>query len=175
MTAVDLQCLTGFQFFTELGGQHVRFNHSAAVAANLSAAVIVDLGTGSCWSFVPGGAPPIVLISVAVDSLRRHTNLVAPDAKGFFVVQMNRYVKAFRGQFEKLGDQFPAETNGALFEIVPDAEVAQHLKEGQVLVVANLIDVICSEALLAAGESLGGRGLLSHEKGLEGHHPGAGE
>ena len=175
VAAVDGQRLSRLQLFTELSGQLIRFDHPAAVAAFISATVIMDFRTGSGGSFIAGRAPPVVFVAVAVDVWLRNSDLVTPDGKGLFVVQMDGHVETFRFQLEKLGDQLPAVAHRPFFEVVSNAEVAQHLKEGQVLVVADLVNVVGPKAFLAAGESFGGRGLLAHEKGLERNHASAGE
>ena len=94
---------------------------------------------------------------------------------GLVVVQVDGDVQALRLQAEQAGAEVPGEGDGVLLEVVADAEVAQHLEEGEVLVVAYLVDVGGAEGLLAAGETATGRGLLAHEEGLEGHHAGGGE
>ena len=93
-----------------------------------------------------------------------------PQIVSFVVVQVDGDVHALRLQAEQPGAQVPREGDGVLLEVVPDAEIAQHLEEGQVLVVAHLVNVGGAEGLLTAGEAATGWGLLAHEEGLEGHH-----
>ena len=66
-----------------------------------------------------------------------------------------------------LCDKFPGPVHRFRFEVVADREIAQHLKEGQVLVVSDLFHVGGPEALLHRGEALGWRRGLAHEVGLE--------
>ena len=100
---------------------------------------------------------------------------LAPVAEGLLVVQVDGDVQALRGQVEVLGHELPGPGDGVFLEVVADAEVTQHLEEGQVLVVAHLVHVGGAEALLAGGEALGGGCSLPHEVGLELDHAGAGE
>ena len=48
---------------------------------------------------------------------------------------MDSNEKFIRVQPKFLGDQLPGEIYSALFEVIADAEISQHLKEGQVFVV----------------------------------------
>ena len=175
MTAIYGQGFARRQFLTEQGGQFLGGNHPPAAAALLSAAVVMDLGARSSGAFVSGWSPPIVFVAIAVDAICGHANLIPPEGISILIVQMDGDVETVRVQFEKLGDQLPAEVDRSLFKIIADAEVAQHLEEGQVFVVADFVDVGGAETLLAAGEPLGWRGLLSHEEGLKRHHARAGE
>ena len=175
MAAVDVAGGTAVAFLAQLGGEDVDRDHAARVAALLHATVVVDFGAGAGWSLGASGSPPVVLVAVAVDALRRDADLVVPDAVGLVIVEVDGHVEAIGGEAEELGHQLPGEAYGAFLEVVADAEIAQHFEESQVLVVAHLIDVGGAKALLAAGESSGGRGLLAHEERLEGDHSGAGE
>ena len=78
-------------------------------------------------------------------------------------------------QAKLLGNQLPREAYCALFKVIADAEVPQHLEKGQVFVVAHLVDIGGTEALLTAGHPDAGRRLLTGKKGLEGDHAGAGK
>ena len=88
---------------------------------------------------------------------------------------MDSYEDSFRIQAELFGNQLPGEAYGALFEVVADAEVPQHLEECQVFVVAHLVYIGGAEALLTAGHSDARGRLLAGEERLEGDHAGAGE
>ena len=65
-------------FLPKLGSKNVHRYHRAA--AFLFAAVVVDFGTGAGGSLGPGGAPPVVFIAVAIDTVFGYSYPVAPDA-----------------------------------------------------------------------------------------------
>ena len=72
---------------------------------------------------------------------------------------------------EAVGAEVEGELDGALLEVVADREVAQHLEEGQVPVGhADVLDVGRAKGLLAGGQPLRRRLLLTSEVGLEGLH-----
>ena len=54
-----------------------------------------------------------------------------------------------------LGDELPGEFGGAVLEVLPHGEVAQHLEEREARSEADLVDVRRPEALLDGGEELG--------------------
>ena len=69
-----------------------------------------------------------------------------------------------------------AKRDGVFFEVVAEAEVAQHLEEGAVVGVgAHDLDVEGAEALLHAGGPRPGSLLVTDEVRLERHHAGDGE
>src|SRR3984893_12869238 len=71
--------------------------------------------------------------------------------------------------------QRPCELDRLSLEVVPEAEVAQHLEKGQVPVgVADVVDVDGTEDLLTARQPGRWWSLLSQEVGLERMHPGDG-
>ena len=77
---------------------------------------------------------------------------------------------------EDLGEELPGHRDGLGLEVVPEAEVAEHLEEGAVVGVgADDVDVGGAEALLNGGGPGPGRRLLAQEVRLEGHHAGDGE
>ena len=179
MAAAELGFRATGSFTAEQRGEFIGRRHLVSLGmladALLGAAVVMQLGAGPGGAFQPGRPPPVILVTVAVDALRRHTDVVAPQLVGLIVVKVNRHVEAVGFQAEQIGAQFPGEGHCILLEIVSDAEVAQHLKESEVLVVADLVDVGGAEGFLAAGEATARRGLLAHEEGFEGHHAGGRE
>ena len=117
-----------------------------------------------------------MLLAVAHDALGGHANL-APEVEGLVVVQVDGGPEAVRGHGEPVlgGHQLPGPGDGLRLEVIADAEVAQHLEEGEVAGVAHRIDVAGAEALLDGGQAAGGRRGAPLEVGLELHHAGAGE
>ena len=79
-----------------------------------------------------------------------------------------------------LGDELPRVGNGLLFEVVAEAEVAQHLEERQVARrVADLVEVVVlaagAHAFLHRDRPRPRRDLFAQEVGLERHHARDGE
>ena len=143
--------------------------------ALFGSAVVMEFGAGTRGSFQAGGTPPVVAVAIAVNPLRRYADVVPPQFVGIVVIQVHGNVHALRLQAEQSCAQLPRKGDGVLLEVVADAEIAQHLEEGEVFVVTHLVDVGRAERLLTAGETATGRGLFSHEEGLERHHSGGSE
>ena len=156
-----------------MGGENVYFHHGAAPLFH--ATVVVNLRAWAGGAFDARRAPPVVFVPVTVDAVNRDADLVTPDFESLVVVQVDSNEEPFRVQLKDLCDQLPSKIDRALLEVVADAEVAQHFKEGKVFMVPYFFNVGGPKALLTACEPVGRRGLLSHEKRLERHHPGAGE
>ena len=75
-----------------------------------------------------------------------------------------------------LEHELPGEVDRALFEVLPEREVAEHLEERQVRAVeADVVDVGRPEALLHRRQQRRGRRLLAEEERHQRLHPGGGE
>ena len=109
------------------------------------------------------------------DALFGHAYVPAPMAEGFVVVRVDGYPEPLRRELQHGGGELPRPGDDLLLEVIADAEVAQHLEEGEVGVVSHGIDVGGAKALLGGNEPAAGRLLGAGEVGLEGHHAGAGE
>ena len=117
-------------------------------ASAVRAEVVVDLAAGTARAFASRGAPEVVLLVESADSLGRHSRAGGPQMKGLAIVSKDGGPDAIRLQPQALGDELPSEANGVLLEVIADAEVAEHLEEGEVCCVANLAHVRGPEALL---------------------------
>ncbi len=166
-------------FDTQQGGEFVGRREGVGLGmlaqTLFGSAVVVQLGARAGGAFQAGGSPPVIAVSVAVDALGRDADIVAPEVIGVIVVEVDGYVEAFGIQAKQAGAEFPGEGDGVLFEVVADAEIPQHFEEGEVLMVADLVDVGGAEGFLAAGKATAWRRLLAHEEGFEGNHAGRGE
>ena len=154
-----------------------------SLAAVLGAAVVPvglalveeDLRVGAAGAGVAHG-PEVVLVAHALDPLGRHADLVDPDLLGLVVAVVHRDPEAVAVEAEDLGEELPGHGDGVGLEVVPEAEVAQHLEEGAVVGVgADDLDVGGAEALLDGGGPGPGRRLLAQEVRLERHHARDGE
>ena len=152
----------------------------ALVAAVLGSAVVPvrlplveeELRIGAAGSRVAHG-PEVVLVAHALDPLGPHADLVDPELLGFVVGLVHGHPEAIAVEAEDLGEELPGHRDGVRLEVVPEAEVAEHLEEGAVVGVgADDVDVGRAEALLNRGCPGPRRRLLAQEVRLEGHHAG---
>ena len=154
-------------------GLEVRFARARAARCARVArpAIDEDLAVRSARADV-AAEPVVVLLGVAIDALLGHADR-APEVVRLVVRLEDRDPERVARQLEMLGEQLPGEADRPLLEVVADAEVAQHLEERQVAVVADGIDIRRPEALLNGGHARSGRLGQAHEVGLERHHAGA--
>ena len=109
-----------------------------------------------------------------MDPARRDACL-PPQLEGLVVGVVHGGVEPYRRETEAAGHELQGEGDGLPLEVVANAEIAEHLEEGHVGRVADLLDVGGPEGLLGGGEPLtGGRGL-AREVGLELDHAGDGQ
>ena len=107
-------------------------------------------------------------------------DLVDPDAPCIVVIWMRGHPQTVLGQLQNIGDELPSPSDGVLFEIVAEAEVAKHLEKR--LMAAGVADVLkivvlaaSAHAALTARGAAVARRLAAGERVLELHHPGVGE
>ena len=175
MAAARFRRRAAVGFPTQQRRQFVRRHHlvSFPVLADafFGAPVVMQLGAGAGWPFQTGRPPPVVAVAVPVDAFRRHANLVAPQVIGIVIVQMHGYIHPLRRQPEQPGAQLPRKGHRIPLEVVADAEIAQHFKESEMLVIAHFVNIGSAKRFLAAGQPAARRRLFPHKKGLERHHP----
>ena len=171
--ASRLSCMkTRFQISTKRWSPPCLGPPSCAVRLPL---VEEDLRVGPAGPGVAHG-PEVVLVAHALDPLGAQADRVDPDLLGLVVALVHGDPEAVAVEAEDLGQELPGHRDGLRLEVVPEAEVAQHLEEGAVVGVgADDVDVGGPEALLDGGGPGPGRRLLAQEVGLEGHHAGDGE
>ncbi len=106
-----------------------------------------------------------------------------PEAGGFFIPgAVGVAFKHGEGQLVGVnaqpflaGEEFPAPRNHFLLEIIAQAPVTQHFKEGQVGRITHVIDITGADALLHVGQPGTGGMLLAQQIGNQGMHTGSGE
>ena len=145
-------------------GQRVRSDHIPA--ALLRAAVVMQFRAGPGRSFGTGRPPPVVFVAEFVDALGRNAERL-PDFRRIVVSVMNRRVEALFFQTEYCRDELQGEFYCALFEVVANAEVAEHLEHREVCRVANLLDVDGAKRFLRRGKPWVRRLCLTSEVGLK--------
>ena len=129
----------------------------------------VDFATGSAWSFSSGRPPPVLGGAEPVDAACGYAQL-QPDLFSDVIVGVNRYVQPFRVETERIGHQLQSPLAGLFLEVVPEAEVAQHLEEGHVCGVADLFYVGGSKAFLDRCDAFPGRLEFAGKVRLERRH-----
>ena len=140
------------------------------------------LGIRAAGAGDAGGAPPVVLLGQVEQVIVLHA-LRAPEVCGLLVAgairvaRKHRKRKAILGQTQPLlaGQELPAPRNHLLLEVVAQRPVAQHLEEGQVAGIANVVDVAGADALLHVGQAMAHGVLFAHQIGNQRMHARGGE
>jgi hypothetical protein len=158
----------------------------ARVLGGFQAHVVKNLRAGAAGAGL-AHLPEVVLEAVLLDASLGHAG-VDPEILGLGVAGhavrtlKDGDVEALFGDAQPLraGDQFPGEGNHFVLEVVAEAEVAQHLKEGVVAArKANVFKVVVlaarADALLRSGGALVVALLRPQEHVFELVHPGVGE
>src|SRR5690349_21160051 len=81
-----------------------------------------------------GHAPPVLLVAVrevapADESLRRQSDLVAPDFEGEVIGRIRRGGESFARDAEVARQELPAPVDRLALEVVAEAPVPEHLEE----------------------------------------------
>ena len=145
-----------------------------AAAADLLAHIKVDLRARTAGA---GGAsgPEVVVLAQARDVILGNAQ-GAPHIVGLVVLGKDGEVQAVERQFELLGNELKGPSAGLLLGDAAKGEVAEHLEEGQVTaVLADAIDVVGADALLAGDSADLLHGLLALVVLLKLVHAGVGK
>ena len=138
-------------------------------AAIFQAAVVVDFRAGAAGA----GAvlPEVILFAQADHVIFGDADFLRPDIVGLVVVLVDGDIQAVSGDFQFLGQELPSPGNDFLFEVILEAEVAQHLKEAAVAGRdADALNIRGTDALLAGGHAVARRLLLAEEPFFHGGH-----
>ncbi len=143
-------------------------------AGNMCAVVVENFGTGAAGAGVAhhpeivGGVAHALVVADAHHFFRRHADFPGPDVVGFVILGVDRNHQFFLRNLEDLGQQLPGVVNRFAFEVVAEAEIAEHLEEGVVACgVADIFQIIVFAAgthALLAGGGAGVRALVETEK-----------
>ena len=145
-----------------------------AAATDLLAHVKVDLGARTAGA---GGAsgPEVVVLAQAGDVVLGNAQRT-PHVVGLVVLGKDGKVQAVERQLELLGDELKGPGASLLLGDAAKGEVAEHLEEGQVTaVLADAIDVVGADALLAGDSADLLHGLLALVVLLKLVHAGVGK
>ena len=133
-------------------------------------------GVGSARSGDAGGSPPVVLFgqienTVACDAVRSPAVGAELVARCVLVAGKDRYRNPSGVDAQDLGQEAIGEVDAFLFEVIAERPVAEHLEEGAVRGVADVVDIAGTDALLDVGKA-GALGVLGAEQiGDQGMHP----
>ena len=145
-----------------------------AAAADLLAHVKVDLGARTAGA---GGAsgPEVVVLAQAGDVVLGNAQRT-PHVVGLVVLGKDGKVQAVERQLELLGDELKGPCASLLLGDAAKREIAEHLEERQVTtVLADAIDVVGADALLAGNRADLLHGLLALVVLLKLVHAGVGK
>ncbi|MNF43853.1 hypothetical protein D3C84_249540 [compost metagenome] len=166
----------------------ILFRAAGRAAPDVLAVVEENLGARAARAgvthrpeIVRGVGRPLVVANTH-HALGRHADFLGPDGVGLVVAGVDGDPELFLGQVQPLrrGEELPGVADGVAFEIVAEAEVAQHLEEGVVARgVADVLQVVVlaagTHALLAGGGAGVGALFQAEEAVLELVHAGVGE
>ncbi len=163
-------------------GEHVipDFHVAVAVAAYRTAGlataipftpVIINFRAGTTRTGTV--LPEIVFLAKTENPLRGNAHLPAPDIESFIIVLIDGRIQPVRRQPNYPGQKLPAPGNGLPLKIIPEREVAKHLKKSAVSCsLSHVLQIPGTNALLAGRDAPFGRNLLSRKIGLERRHAG---
>jgi predicted CoA-binding protein len=103
------------------------------------------------WPRVSDIPDPVDMAVICVP--KSHVAAVAEDCgrkgvRGLVVISVDRHPEFIRGQLQYLGEKLPGIVDSLAFEIITEAEVAEHLEEG---VMARRVADVFEVIMLAAG------------------------
>ena len=115
--------------------------------------------------------PEVVLLAETDHVIFRDTDFLGPDVVSLIIIQIDRDVELFGGNLQFPGQELPGPWNGLVLEIILEAEIAQHFKVTAMAGGdAHALNIGGADALLAGGDPVTGRLLLTKEPLLHGRH-----
>ena len=116
--------------------------------------------------------PEIVLLSKTENSLLGDPDFLIPDFKSLIVIFVHGRIQPVWIQSHNFCQKLPGPGNGLMLEIIPEGKIPKHFKECAMAGrLADIVDIPGTDALLAGGNPLPWRDLLSCEIRLQGSHP----
>ena len=123
------------------------------------------------------GGPIVVGPPHALNPLSGDARYLSPEFLGLIVFFIDGDPQVFLVESKPTvsfggGEQFPGVPDRALFEVIPEREIAIHLKEGAVTgCLAYFLDIQCPDALLDTRSTGVGSWHNTGQVGDEGNHP----
>ena len=114
----------------DLGVALVAAERGTARRAEAVTEVVEDLGARTAGAGL--AHPPEVGLVEALDAVHGHADRVVPDGRRLVVGDVDRDPEPVSLEPEHLGVELPRVRDRELFEVVAEAEVAQHLEEDEV-------------------------------------------
>jgi len=124
------------------------------------------------------GGPEILVFAQPLQAVRRQLHVAEPNLRRLVVVQIDRGGEQIGIHPHPFlaGEEFPGPVDRVAFEVVAEAEVAQHLEEGVMVGrAADVVDVARPQAFLAGGCPGEFQLAAAEEVVLELVHAGGGE
>ncbi len=140
-----------------------------AAAAVFFTAVKVNLGAGAAGTLTV--LPEVVVLAEPDNALGRNPDDIPPDGKSLVVFFVYRRPEQLGRNLKVFCEELPRPDNGFFFEVVAEAEVAEHLKEGAVARgVPHTLKVGGADALLAGDDPPARRHFFAGKVFLHGRH-----
>ena len=157
----------------DLGVALVAAERGTARRAEAVTEVVEDLGARPAGARL-AHAPEVGLVE-ALDAVHGDANRVVPDGRRLVVGDVDRDPEPVSLEPEDLGVELPRVRDGELFEVVAEAEIAEHLEEHEVAGSApDVVEVVVlaarPDALLRRRRPLERRHLVAGEVRLERDH-----
>ncbi|MNG70408.1 hypothetical protein D3C79_287930 [compost metagenome] len=126
----------------------ILFRAAWRATPDVIAVIVEDLGARAAWAGIAhlpevvGREGRALIVADTDNAFCRHANLFLPDVEGFVIGLIDGHPQPFFRQVKPVftGQQFPRVADGIVFEIVAEAEVAQHFKER--MVTRGITDVL---------------------------------
>ncbi len=134
-------------------------------AAILDTPVVINLRTRSARSRAV--LPKVIALArfrvpvKARNLLCRHADFFCPNVKRLFILTVNRRIKTLRVKPYHLRQKFPAPRKRLMLKIIPEREIAKHLKKRQMSCrLADILNITRADTLLTRCHSPSRRHLL---------------
>ena len=168
-------CIVTFSISFVLSKYIVPYFHKAvAVAAHftvrlstavLLSSVVINLCTWTAWTstvFPEIITVPILITIKSCDSVFRNSNFLIPDAEGFIILKIDRWIKSVFFKSKHFCQKFPRPVNRLMLEIIPKGKITKHFKKRKMSCrLSDILDISRPDTFLAGSDSSSWRNLLS--------------
>ena len=146
----------------------VFFRAARRAAPDVIAVIVENLGARAAWAGVAhlpevvGSERRALVVADADNALGRYADLLLPDVERFVIGFIHGDPQSLFRQVEPVftGQQFPRVADRVMLEVIAEAEVTQHFKEGVVTGgIADVFQIIVLAACAHAALRGGGTGI----------------